>query len=258
MERFPTESKVPRTILAFDTAMSGCSVACGSPDTGIYHERVIPMRRGQAEKLVPMIDEVIREAGISYDSINAIATTVGPGAFTGLRIGLSTARSLGLALGIDVYGFSTLDMIVQRFIHAREDRHDQDGEDGKAILVVLETKRQDFYTQIFTKSGESLTKPMALDTADIFSVIDDINYPVENIIVIGDAVERFQQESCKYDRKDFAYKLIHRNEFCLPIPSDMIRMLKNGCKTLPATPLYLREADVSKSKKKYRIIDNLK
>lgn len=257
MGRFSTDARVPLKILAFDTAMSSCSVAYACLGTGIFHEKVIPMTRGQAETLVPMIDEIMQEAGVAYESLDAIATTVGPGAFTGLRIGLSTARALGMALDIDVYGFSTLDLITQRFIRAREAAQGHDIE-SRPILVVLETKRNDYYTQLYAANGSAVTEALALNIDQIYSVLSGSNLPDKSIMVIGDAVGRFEKESRKYNEGDFAYKLIHCNEYCLPDPADMVRMLDRGHKALPAEPLYLREADVSKAKKKYRTIDNLK
>jgi tRNA threonylcarbamoyladenosine biosynthesis protein TsaB len=74
-------------LLAFDTATSGCSAAVFRGGARAAH-RAAAMTRGQSEALMPMIDETLAEAGLVYGDLDALAVTVGPGAFTGLRIGL--------------------------------------------------------------------------------------------------------------------------------------------------------------------------
>jgi tRNA threonylcarbamoyladenosine biosynthesis protein TsaB len=97
-------------ILALDTALSACSVALVE-DGQTLVSRVEPMARGQAERLAPMVNEVMVEAGLSFKSLDRIAVTCGPGAFTGLRIGLAFARGLALALDKPCVGISTLEVL---------------------------------------------------------------------------------------------------------------------------------------------------
>jgi len=79
-------------LLAFDTATACCSAAVWH-DGRILAVREDAMERGHAEALAPMIEDAMREAGIAFAALDGIAVTVGPGAFTGLRIGLSMARA---------------------------------------------------------------------------------------------------------------------------------------------------------------------
>ena len=95
-------------LLAIDTALASCS-ACvyNSSQNKILAEECELMERGHAEALAPMVARVMVAAGVSYDQLNRIAVTTGPGTFTGIRIGLSFARALGLALNIKVVGIDT-------------------------------------------------------------------------------------------------------------------------------------------------------
>lgn len=131
-------------ILAFDTAVTGCSVVCLDSKTGGYTVRSVMTDRGQAEMLVPLIQEVVTESGFEMTHIDCIAVTQGPGSFTGVRIGLATARALGLALNCPVIGFSTL------FILAKQ------ADPAPSILALIDTKRNDFYGQMFDGEGEPL------------------------------------------------------------------------------------------------------
>ena len=129
----------PRYILAFDTAMGGCSVAVWNAETGDSVSETRRMTRGQSEILVPMVQDILARAGRKFSDLGLIATTIGPGAFTGLRIGLSTARSFGLALDVPVAGVLTTEAIARM---AQEKTNS-----ANKIVVIIETKREDFYVQ---------------------------------------------------------------------------------------------------------------
>src|ERR1700733_4739814 len=83
-------------VLAFDTAASACSVAVGRGQTMLARERR-DMRHGHAEALLPMIDRVMAAAGLGPRDIDAVAVSVGPGGFTGIRAGLAAAQGLAMA-----------------------------------------------------------------------------------------------------------------------------------------------------------------
>ena len=97
-------------VLALDTALDGCAVALADGETvrASIHEM---MARGQAERLAPMVREAMAAAGASFSDIDRIAVTTGPGSFTGVRVGLSFARALALALDKPCLGVSTLEAL---------------------------------------------------------------------------------------------------------------------------------------------------
>lgn len=97
-------------ILAVDTALSACSAALLRSGE-VLTSRVEPMAKGQAERLAPMTQELLTEAGITPAQLDRIAVTRGPGAFTGLRIGLAFARGLAVALNRPCVGISTLEVL---------------------------------------------------------------------------------------------------------------------------------------------------
>ena len=96
-------------ILAIDTTLARCSVAVwDSEDSNRRYGTSEPMLRGHAERLAGLLADTLNESGISLGTLDRIAVTVGPGTFTGVRIGLAFARGLALALGIPVIGITTL------------------------------------------------------------------------------------------------------------------------------------------------------
>lgn len=102
-----TAAKPPK-VLAFDTSAAHCAAAvlCGSQ---IVAERLELMARGQAERLMVLLDDVLAEAGVTYQDLTAIGVGIGPGNFTGIRISVSAARGLALGLGIPAVGVDGFD-----------------------------------------------------------------------------------------------------------------------------------------------------
>lgn len=92
-------------ILGFDTSAAFCAAALLRGDTilGTRHE---DMTRGQAERLIPLLEELLAEAAITWRDLSALGVGIGPGNFTGIRIGVSAARGLALGLGITAVGVS--------------------------------------------------------------------------------------------------------------------------------------------------------
>jgi tRNA threonylcarbamoyladenosine biosynthesis protein TsaB len=97
-------------VLAIDTALAACSVALLEIDS-FYAVVSEPMERGHAENLAPMVQEVMGGTDLRFTDLDRIAVTVGPGSFTGVRVGLSFARGLALALGRPCVGVSTLEAL---------------------------------------------------------------------------------------------------------------------------------------------------
>lgn len=160
-------------LLALDTATNACSVALWDGARIVAH-RSRPMVRGHAEALMPMVGAVLAAAPCpgGIPSLDAIAVTVGPGAFTGVRIGLAAARAMGLAAGLPVLGLTTLEVVASS----------QDAVDGP-LLVAIDSKRADIYAQVFLADGAPASEPAAVLPARLAGLL-----PVDGPVwVAGDA-----------------------------------------------------------------------
>lgn len=101
-----------------------------------------PIGRGQAERLLPLLGEVMAEAGWAWGDLGLVAVTAGPGTFTGLRAGISVARALGLALECPVLGVGTLEIVAAAAMASRP-------EVARPWIVAIDARRDEVYTQRF-------------------------------------------------------------------------------------------------------------
>jgi tRNA threonylcarbamoyladenosine biosynthesis protein TsaB len=132
-------------ILAMDTSAGACSAALR--DDGGIVERVQEMQRGHAEALMPMIVSVMRAADRQFQDLDLVAVTVGPGAFTGLRVGLAAARGIALAAGLPCFGVTTLEAIAEAI--------DWSTLAHRPALVVLDNRQGGVYAQLY-QAGRAL------------------------------------------------------------------------------------------------------
>jgi tRNA threonylcarbamoyladenosine biosynthesis protein TsaB len=98
------------TILSFDTSADFCAAALVRADTALACDS-LPMSRGHAEALVPLVQKLCAEAGIKLSDVDLIGATVGPGSFTGVRTGIAAAKGFALAAGCPAIGVSSLDAV---------------------------------------------------------------------------------------------------------------------------------------------------
>lgn len=229
-----------KPVLAIDSALGGCVVAVLDPASGATWMRTLETGREQAAKLMPMVQDVVADTGLEFKNIGLIATTIGPGSFTGLRIGLSAARTLGLALSVPVQGVDSF-AVMARSCARVGDTH--------GYAVVLETKRADFYFEMLGADFVPLSKPSCATAADILAQSRD-----RGMILCGDASDRLIAEMGENPFTEVRDRI-------LPDPVALAQaglrafMAGNGRAEKPE-PLYLRGADVSMSNKKQRILNN--
>ena len=159
-------------ILAFDTTAAACAAALWRDGTVLHSARRL-MDQGQAEALLPMIESVMAAAKVDYAALDRIAVTTGPGSFTGVRVGLATARGLSLASGKPVVGLTSTETLAAAV--PAEDAA------GNRILAVIDTKRGDLFAQRFSSNGDAVGDVVALAPGDLATWLGP-----GRVVVVGD------------------------------------------------------------------------
>lgn len=141
-------------ILAFDTTAAHCAAALLSGGV-IVAQAQEDMVRGQAERLVPLLEETLQAAGMGWRDLDALAVGVGPGNFTGIRIAVSAARGLALGLGIPAIGVTIFEARAEGL--------------PRPLYVVEDARRNEVYVQEFNHGSE---EPFLIDRADLVFAVD--------------------------------------------------------------------------------------
>lgn len=217
-------------VLGLDTATAGCSAALWDGDR-VVARRAEPMARGQAEWLVPMAQAVLAEAGIGFDRLDRIAVTVGPGAFTGLRIALAAARGFAVAAGLPVVGITTFDAVAHGLDPAERA--------GRALLVAVDSRRAEPYLQMFGPDLAPLGEPAMLEPAAVPGWLSP-----GPLLVAGDGAAALRP--LLEGRPDTAFATGPG----LPDAAVVAALGAARAAGLPAQPFYLRPPDVSLPKAK--------
>lgn len=197
-------------ILSMDTTSAVMSLAL-LEDEKVLAESNEVLERGQAELLITRIDEMLAGSGKDIGDVEAVAVGVGPGSFTGVRVGLATARAFGLALNIPVWGVTSFEASALGI--------------EETCLSVLDTKREDFYVAFMDKDGCIQGKPKVMTAEELKSFM-----PFK---AVGDGAERLSEViGCS----------VLKSKYSLGTAVGKIAHIRQAG---DAVPFYLREADVT-------------
>ena len=164
-------------VLALDTAGVDCAAAVyDSGSDSVMGEVTETIGRGHAEHLMHVVDEALAKAGIALSAVERVVVTVGPGSFTGIRIGVAAARGFALSLNVAAVGVTTLEVMAAA---AREQNP------GKSVLAAIDAKREEIYLQSFDADGSPLDEARAVTIGEARTIAGAFDG-----IVTGTAVAR--------------------------------------------------------------------
>jgi tRNA threonylcarbamoyladenosine biosynthesis protein TsaB len=228
-------------LLAIDTTGSACSVAASHGAAVIAAERQA-LRYGHAEALLPMIDRVVQAAGLLPTALDGVAVAVGPGGFTGIRVGLGAAHGIALALRARLIGVTSFAAVVAGLAEAASPA----GTPG-ALLVALDSRRDDLYVQLFdSATAEPFTAPAAVLPEALADYVAGSAGDVP-LLIAGDLAD--------------AAAAVLRSHFDIAIAAGSapdargvlaaaLRQIERDPAGSPARPLYLRPPDVTLPKRR--------
>jgi tRNA threonylcarbamoyladenosine biosynthesis protein TsaB len=215
-------------VLAIDTALAACAAAVLDLKAGrVLARESRPMERGHAEALMPLVARVMDAAELEFAALDRIAVTVGPGSFTGLRVGIAAARGIALAASKGAVGVSTLAAYAAPCI--AEDR-------AEVVLAAIDARHDHLYMQVFGGAGRTLRTAGHVDLATARRAIEEAEGDVH---LAGPAADILLRQ-WPPDRPE----PIIRPAEAAPDIAWIARLgIAASVETAPAKPLYLRAPD---------------
>lgn len=213
-------------VLALDTALAACS-AClfdAQRDKVISSESII-LGKGHAEALLPMLERVIAKLEHGWSAVDRIGVVVGPGSYTGLRVGIAAARAAALATGRPAVGVTTLAALAQPLVGVSE---------GMPIAAAIDARHGNVFFQMFSPEGKALEEPAALSLTEAARRIGD-----RQVQLVGSgsaALHPILSETCGVARSSLAESV-----------PDIVCVAKLAAaadpKSSPPDPVYVKQAD---------------
>ena len=193
-------------ILMFETSTECCSVAL-SEGGQILASRIDETPRMQSSMLAPYIVEVLKEAGLRANHLDAVAVSEGPGSYTGLRVGVSTAKGICFGAGLPLIGVDTLQILACQALPLIPGLT----RDPHRIIAFLDARRMEVYAATFDAEGRKCS-----DTAAV--ILDETSYQEElaagPVLFIGTGIEKFQA-ICQHPNARF--------QPCFPLATAMLK-----------------------------------
>ena len=215
-------------ILALDCAVSRISLAVKTDSKFISSTYDIGMR--QSEILVPSIDEILKKAELQASELNATVLTIGPGSFTGLRLGISALKAIELAFGVPVYGVSSLEAYAYPYKNF-----------GLPLLSCIDANKDKFYACL-TKGSQTLLKDDDYEIEKIVSALEGL----EKFLICGpDAAKLCEVLSAKCpDKKEYLVPATPSQtaEALVKIAEELIEKKAEPLKDFDG-PVYLRASE---------------
>lgn len=219
-------------VLAMDTATPQVAVAIGDGGTVCGEVRVVGGRR-HAEQLAPAIQYVCAETGVRLDQLAAIAVGVGPGLFTGLRVGVTTAKVMAQALRVPVVTVPTLDLLAYPLRHSH-----------RMVVAVIDARRREVFHARYRTVPGGVQREDDYAVGPVEELIADLEAGGEEVLLAGDGVARYRGHFAGLDRAEDAGPGFEAPSVAALVELATARALREEFTTpWDVHPLYLRESD---------------
>ncbi len=217
-------------VLAIDTSLPAVSVCVYDGETRLaIASETLPMERGHAEALMPLIEKTMSRVAGGFASIGRVAVTVGPGSFTGIRIGVAAARGVALACGVDAVGVSTLSALATPLLFA---------ESETIIAAAIDARHGHVFFSAYGSGGRILASPRLLSLRDACRLLG-----AGQVTAIGSGAALLQAEA-----RSLGQEISVAGAADWP---DIVAVARLGLVADPAVapprPLYLKAPDVTPS-----------
>ena len=195
-------------ILCIETASTNCSVALSTPEGAIVLKEDNSQSYSHGERLHPYIQDVLAQAGVGFEELQAIAVSKGPGSYTGLRIGVSAAKGLCFAQGLPLISIPTLSSLAK-----------QASPDTGHVVAMMDARRMEVYSAVFDHQFEQVrdTRAEILDQESFSDHLDK-----GPVVFIGSGVAKFQ-EICAHPNARFLPDVLPSAKQMVPLAMEQLK-----------------------------------
>ena len=214
-------------VLAIETATDHVSVAIGSAE-GLAGSVEVGGGRRHAETLAPAIDWLCRTSGVDLSEGTMIAADVGPGLFTGMRVGLATASTMAVALGVPTFAACSLDLVAFPLRHSQ-----------RPVAAVLDARKGELFHALYVPVHGGLQRITEPQVSTLDDVIADLRATGHELVLAGDGAVRHADELRHQLRADVADRFL-----AYPSATTLLQLASaHHGEAMPLTPMYLRPPD---------------
>lgn len=228
-------------ILAMDTSSSNATVAL-SDDNKLVGEYTINNDRAHSQIIMPMVEDMLERVSLTVRDIDVFAVALGPGSFTGLRIGISAMKTLALTLEKKIIGISSLDCVAESFVC--NDRY---------ICPIFDARRNDVYNAVYDENRNKIISDRCCDFDDLL-----IEMSGKKVIFAGDAIFKYKEkiESFNNDKWFTApLNLSTQRASCIASAAYKRALNNDFDNVMSIAPIYLR---LPQAEREYNLIHGIK
>ena len=220
-------------VLGVDTSTPQTTVALGT-ETGPLASMLLSTGRPQHDIVVPAIDHILRWSETPLSSVGGIAVGIGPGLFTGLRVGVQTAKTLAQVLGVPVVGLASLDVLAFPLRHTR-----------RWICSVVDARRKEVFFALYRPTPGGVERASAFMVGTPANLVAEVEALGREVLLVGDGAIRYRRDLETLGRSvDFAsVDLSHPHAAALVELSIPRFMREEFDRSADVVPLYLRKSD---------------
>jgi tRNA threonylcarbamoyladenosine biosynthesis protein TsaB len=219
-------------ILGIETATAQVSVALGGHE-GVIALFEVTRGRRHAETLTPAIEFLCRQAGVTLDELGLIAVDVGPGLFTGMRVGIATGRALAQALRVPMVGELSLDLLAFPLRHT-----------DKTIASVIDARRGEVYYALYRQVHAGVQRVSEPAVGPVDDLVADLMARGNETVCVGDGALRYRAQIAEAIRVDFAEQYASRPSAAPLVQLAHARaMREDWVNHWDIEPVYLRRPD---------------
>ena len=193
-----------------------------------------------SQTIMPMLEHMKKILDIDLDKVDAVAVTSGPGSFTGLRIGVTAAKALALALNVPIIGVPTLDVIAHNITYT-----------DSLICPIMDARRNQVYTSLYRWKDKNLEQLMPHDALDMNEYLEVLRGKNEDVIFLGDGIDCYKEKIMEIlgERATFAPEFLKLQKASVLLEISREKYEKGeAINAAEFVPLYLRKSQAEREK----------